>query len=120
MENWAKIPINIYRCGVLVFFGSRDKLTERLRTDGVPKSVVREVNRMINEAGDFAAVTLPLENDMLIYAEAQQDADIIIHELAHATFGILKKVGIDASECEEAYAYLLEYLYGEVNTWLTK
>ena len=41
-------------------------------------------------------------------------ASTLIHEITHASFGILDKVGISpCRESEEAYAYLTEYLTWE-------
>lgn len=46
-------------------------------------------------------------------------ASTLIHEITHASFGILDKVGISpCRESEEAYAYLIEYLAFEASSKL--
>lgn len=37
----------------------------------------------------------------------------LVHEVGHVTFNILRDVGVDLSGSNEAYCYLLGYLYSE-------
>lgn len=116
-KNYSKIiPIDLYRRGVFIFIGEKDDF---FKDKNAKRFLTDEVRQTLDDI-DFsktAAVTLRTGTDAIIYAPSKPYEDEFVHELSHATFYILKLVDIDPTICEEAYAYLLEYLYYKAMLW---
>lgn len=116
MKSYSKIiPIDLYKRGVMIFFGSKEDLYKKAGAIITP-----DIRQSLEEC-DFnhtQAVTIRTETDAIIYAPQRPYDEIIAHEICHATFQILRIVDIDPTECEEAYTYLFEYLYYKIFLWL--
>lgn len=116
MKAISKIfPVDIYKRGLLVCFGTLAELYK------VSKGTLSDEDKAKLEQLDFSrtsAVCICTEGDAIIYAPNRPTDEVIAHELSHATFQILRKVDIDPTASEEAYTYLFEYLYCKVFLWL--
>jgi hypothetical protein len=79
-----------------------------------------------NQAVEYADIGdgADISTDGMVYNYISKDGGLIhlvgvftefdsvkIHELSHVTFSILEHVGINAIESEEAFCYLIQYLY---------
>ena len=118
MKSYSKIiPIEIYRRGVLVFIGDKEECARNLQKHKIKEDCVNAVRDY--DMDGTLAYTMEIGSDVLVYMKKKQPMDIIVHELSHAVFKILKIVGIDPTECEEAYAYLIDYLYKKVSEWIS-
>lgn len=110
------IPVDIYRRGVLVFFGPKEDFLHFVESRDADnyEGIARCVN---DDDGATLAQTIKTTTDVYIFAEQAPGMAAIVHESAHATMGILKIVGISPSE-EEAFAYLQEYICQQIFDWL--
>lgn len=118
MKNYSKIiPIDLYARGVIICIGTKDFCVRQLRRKKVSEEYIKEVAEYDMGEVPATAVTFRIGGDVLIYMESPQPMDTLIHELSHAAFRILEIVGIDPIQSEEAYAYLLGYLYFKAADW---
>ena len=101
------IPVDLYRRGVAILQGSEDELEKWFCKHNVKNlySYVTETDWEISKA-----ITFDDGSDIFICSVEPMKLTTLCHELSHATLKILKIVGIDPIEAEEAYAYLFEYL----------
>lgn len=103
------INIDIYKRGVAILqdgcVGDICKWLEEHNATEIAQSVREEDWDMTN------AVTFSDGLDVYIISPKQIVAKTLAHELTHATFKVLKIVGINPVQEEEAFAYLYEYLY---------
>lgn len=106
------INLDIYRRSVVILQdGKADEFEQWLRDhnkeDFIPtfRGIDWESTR---------AVTLSDDLDIYVISPDRMPFTALCHELSHATLKVLKLVGIDPVEAEEAYAYLFEYLISQV------
>lgn len=103
------IPIDLYKRGVVILqdscIGDICKWLDKHNATDITQSVREEDWDTAN------AVTYSDGLDVYIISPKQIATKTLAHELTHATFKILKIVGINPVQEEEAYAYLYEYLY---------
>ncbi len=107
------INLDIYRRSVVVLQGSSDELTDWLCS--------HDVRHLISAVTDTdwdntKGITFDDGRDVYICAVKSMDLTTLCHELSHAALRILKIVGIDPVETEEAYAYLFEYLIAQITS----
>lgn len=107
------INLDIYRRSVVILQGSVDELAEWLYDHGVKHLVpsVTDVDWILSKG-----ITFDDGRDVYVCSVESMELTTLCHELSHAALKILKIVGIDPIEAEEAYAYLFEYLVGEVTS----
>lgn len=113
--KFKRFPVDLYKRGVLVLFGTKEELYN------IAKDILTPLNIQAVEDTDWEhteAICLSAGADTIIYAPQRPYDEIIAHELSHAAFNILKMVDIDPTASEEAYTYLFEYLYYNVFLWL--
>lgn len=106
------INVDIYgRSVVILQDGCRGEISRWLEGHGA-----FEIIKTLREEdwGVTNAVTLSDGLDVYIISPNLIEDRTIVHELTHATFKILKIVGINPMNEEEAFAYLYEYLYNQV------
>ena len=111
------IPLDLYMRDVALIVGTWNYALARL-DDQLGKHERRELKDSKpgkQERGRFFFLNSGLA---VIWIRPRQSpettASTLIHEITHASFGILDKVGISpCRESEEAYAYLTEYLAWE-------
>lgn len=111
------IPLDLYMRDVALIVGTWSYALARL-DDQLGKHERREL--MDSKPGKQERGRFFLLNSGLavIWIRPGQSPEVtastLIHEITHASFGILDKVGISpCRESEEAYAYLTEYLTWE-------
>ena len=112
------IPLDLYMRDVALIVGTWSYALGRL-DDQLGKHERRELMDSKpgkQERGRFFILNSGLA---VIWIRSGQSPEItastLIHEITHASFGILDRVGISpCRESEEAYAYLTEYLTWEV------
>ena len=113
-DYFLRIPVDIYKRGVLIYFGSKS---------GFMRLIDREAPEYHNGCEEIAddknnLAIIYKDMDMVIYAKKIPTIKVLLHELFHATCGIMQQVGISLDdESEEAYAYLFEYLCSKTLTW---
>lgn len=107
------INIDIYKRSVVILqdgcIGDICKWLEEHNATNIAQSVREEDWETAN------AVTYSDGLDVCIISPKQIVAQTLAHELTHATFKILKIVGINPVQAEEAFAYLYEYLFDKSN-----
>ena len=113
MKQHVKIfPVDIYKRGVCVFFGTRDQLKQYFKKENIEYDWKgEETDEMLDKS---QAVCFRLDTDVLIYSEREISESVLIHEIIHASKHILRLVDIDD---EEAFAYLTEYLCDQILPW---
>lgn len=105
------IPLPIYRCHVVAYFGGdrKEAFTRFTKRCRLP------VTEWPEPKGGTDATTLQLEEtkDAAIWFRRRKPKpEIIAHEAFHATSHILRFAGVDD---EEAAAYLLDYLVSQIH-----
>jgi len=96
---------------VVILQGSEDEIEDWLRRHDA-RNLVSTV--MDADWNSTLSITFDDGSDVYICAVKPMDLATVCHELSHATLKVLKIVGIDPAEAEEAYAYLFEYLISRV------
>lgn len=103
------INIDIYKRSIVILqdgcVGDICKWLEEHNATDIAQSVREEDWDTTN------AVTFSDGLDVYIIFPKQIAAKTLAHDLTHATFKVLKIVGINPVQEEEAFAYLYEYLY---------
>lgn len=116
MDNHLFIPVEIYRRGVTVFLGSKKELVKYLRAHG--PDVLEEIEDELSMSGSLGLCFKLDAGESLVWCHKNVALSTIVHELAHASFHMLKAVGIPLSENGEEYTYLLEFLCERTFQWL--
>jgi len=107
------ISIELYDRDVMVHFGSRKELRKELAKH-FPKAEAKEIAE--NFADEPLGRTLLLHSGQVILYMPKlplsvADFGTLQHEIFHAAFFILDKAGITlASNCDEAYSCLIQFL----------
>lgn len=115
-KNYSKvIPIDLYKRGLLIFIGDKNECVKLLKRDKISEESVKQVKEF--DMTGTTAVTFCIDGDVLIYMENKKPIEVLVHELSHVAFMVLRIVGIDPTQSEEAYAYLLGYLYEKAALW---
>lgn len=109
------INVNIYRRSVVVLQGTEDEL-EKWFSEHDLKHLTSSVTSMDWE--NTRAITFDDDIDIYICSVEPMDLSVLCHEFSHATLRILRIVGIDPINAEEAYAYLFEFLITQVTSSL--
>lgn len=103
------INIDIYKRSVVILqdgcVGDICKWIEEHNATDIAQSVKEEDWDTSNAVTYFDGL------DVYIISPKQISTKTLVHELTHATFKVLKIVGINSVQEEEAFAYLYEYLY---------
>lgn len=105
------IPIDLYKRGVVILQGSEEELEKWLREHDA-KHLASAVTD--TDWDNTIAITLSDNRDVYVVSIEAMELTTLCHELSHATLKVLKIVGIDPIEAEEAYTYLFEYLLSQV------
>lgn len=105
------IPIEVYGRAVVILQGNVKESIQWLKDEETDNETVTAVED--TEWSYTDAVTVSDGTDAYIVVKEEAEDRVIVHELLHATSDILKIIGIDFNSAEEAYAYLLGYLYAQ-------
>ncbi len=98
------VPVDIYKRGVLFYFGKRKGLLSYIRQ--AHPDYYAEVRAGLDRGGD--AMCISLSGDTIVYARDVPTVPVLVHEAVHAAEDVLGKVDVEASG--EPMAYLVEYL----------
>ena len=68
-----------------------------------------------------SASTYILPDDIIIIGITPEVTDrIIVHETGHATFQLLKNIGINPYYDDESFCYIQDYLFDKITNWNNK
>lgn len=101
------ISVDLYKRGVAILQGAEEELEKWFSEHNV-KYLYSAVSD--TDWDSTKAITFDDDVDIYICSVEPMELTTLCHELSHATLRVLKIVGIDPIEAEEAYAYLFEYL----------
>lgn len=106
-EFWRIIEVPIWDVKVFVYCGPWKSFIERLENSGIEPD-----NILSNKPHDFNIATTYSRKDGMnvVYSAKPLQPHQLVHELAHATRGIMLAKNVDD---DEAFAYTIEYLYKE-------
>ena len=105
------IPVDLYKRGVVILQGAEEEL-KKWFCEHDAKHLCSAMTD--TDWYNTKAITFDDDSDIYVCSIKPMELTTLCHELSHATLRILKIVGIDPVEAEEAYAYLFEYLIGQV------
>lgn len=108
------INVDIYRRSVVILSGCCIGEVEKWLSDHDNTEFVSTINSV--DWQNTKAVTLTDGLDIYVISLEPLELPMLCHELSHATLKMLKMVGIDPMEAEEAYAYLFEYLIAQITS----
>ena len=122
MESILKIQIPIFNDTLQVFFGDPEDAVKALVKDGISESNARlyfKQAKVENANGIYSY--LSQEDYSLIWMpnipKTVKDYANLVHELQHFVFYFLERRGFTHSaDSDEMYSYLLEFVYGEVDS----
>ena len=120
MEEIFKIDIPLYRERLHVFFGSREECANALRADGMEEW---RINSWLEHTKNCDGLYSQHDCYRLLWVyripESVAEYVDLVHEVEHAAFYMLKDKGlIHTEESDEAYAYLMGWLYGEIMVFI--
>lgn len=106
------INVDIYRRSVVILQGLEEELEEWF-----VKHDLKHLSSAVTgtDWNNTRAITFDDDSDIYICAVNSMELSVLCHELSHATLRILRIVGIDPINAEEAYAYLFEFLITQVS-----
>jgi hypothetical protein len=112
----------IYPFDIMVSIGEdMDKLRDRLVANG---NTVEDIGSSLDLGNTVRGryIMLPSNQSVIILKWLPRKSDLlstIAHESFHATHSIMDKIGMDLSyNNDEAFAYLLGYIVGEISNKL--
>lgn len=122
MTETLKIELPLYRDRLHVFFGTLDECKQAMLKDGEPEYKVEdwaehtdELAGMYSQNKGYRLLWLP-QIPMTI-----DDYGCLVHEIEHAVFNILLAKGIThTEEDDEVYAYLIGYLFCEIDAYIVE
>ena len=122
MEELLKIDIPLYRARINVFFGSREDCAEVLRADGMEEWRIdawlehtKNCDGLYSQNNDYRL--------LWVYRIPQTVGDYVdlVHEIEHTVFYLLYDKGLEHTKSsDEAYSYLMGWLYGEIMVFINK
>ncbi len=86
-----------------------DEIIKWLEDNNFDISVIETVKE--EDWSKTDAITLCDGRDVVVASEKPMSDEIAVHEFSHSAFKLLDIVGISPVLAEEAYAYLVEFLY---------
>lgn len=113
------IPIDVYRKDVLFLFGYTHEQAAALLSKA-DMDTEELCSKLLEQPEDYHGITFVAKTGAVVILMPHvpysvRDYGTIVHELFHATEGIMANVGIPhGEELSEAWAYLLTYLYEAV------
>ena len=107
------INIDIYRRSVVILQGTESELEDWF-IEHDEKLLLSTI--LQTDWDNTLAITFDDDSDVYICSVNPMKQNTLCHELSHATLKILRIVGIDPIEAEEAYAYLFEYLFSQATS----
>jgi len=112
-------PIDIFKHGVKVFFGTYEELKKSLKKDGFDGDYKEEKDLMDRSAG--ITFSMPTDDVVIWMREKPKnngELSVLAHEVFHAVSFLLRSIGIEHTpDTEEVYAYTFENLYGKIISW---
>lgn len=111
------IKSHVYPLEVMVLYGHSFKEAERILKSVLPDELHNEINELKVESG---ATSLMFSNGTsVIYFKPgipnENLGGIVVHECFHTTCSILNTLDLFlTATSEEAFAYLIQYLYEEI------
>lgn len=113
------VNVSIYHTDVIMVMGPRELLIDYVKGDNVQSKFKDELLANIvtaNRKGTPKGSTffVGTGGGCIIWL-AGPEPDVYTHEIAHAAHHILKSKGIDMCDADEAFAYLMEYLWVELS-----
>lgn len=111
------IQINVYNSDVLVHFGTEESLIKYMKNNGFTSYVDEVKDILSQDKAVILAETFMLDTGQTImwFSEKKPNIGLIAHEVFHAVYNLLERIGIRlSSDSEEAYAYLTQFLINEI------
>lgn len=121
MTETYKINIPIYRTTIHLFFGNIEDCKKAIIADG--QNEITATAWVKDNDKYEGAFTVEETGYTLIwlskFPESVGDYGSLIHEIEHCTFDILNSRGVKHSDdSDEAFAYLLGWLYEEIENFI--
>ena len=122
MKELFKIEIPLYRARLNVFFGSVEDCMKALRLDGLEEHKItswrehvtrNDCDGMYSQNDDYRL--------LWVYRVPETVAEYVdlVHEIEHASFYLLDDKGlVHTKDSDEAYSYLMGWLYGEIMVFI--
>lgn len=112
------IPIDIYNRSLMVHFGKKEELLEKLEIYGLEKE---ELDTILDGINDLTmGRTVLLSNNALLmwmpHVPMIEDYGTLAHEVFHCVDFLMTDIGVPLTkESNEAYAYLIGYITKKVH-----
>lgn len=114
--NYFIVEVDLYKVDVLVVVGDIGGAIEWLSNKNVTDSDIESIKSNSNDQGN---VLLLSNNAIYLHVRDREKTNfwtsVLVHEVFHAASFLLKSKGIELDESsEEAYAYLIEFIYYKI------
>lgn len=113
--------LEVYPYDIIISFDEDNEiLYKRLRELKIPKKEYKLCGLGRSADGKY----MMFSNDISLIRlpwipKTPYQLGVLVHEITHATFAILSKVGMALSDySEEAYTYLLQYIFNRILTYI--
>lgn len=114
--NYFIVEVGLYKADVMVVVGDIEGAIEWLEDKNVSE---RDIEAIKNHSNDQGNVLLLSNNAIYLHVRDREKTNfwtsVLVHEVFHAASFLLKSKGIELDESsEEAYAYLIEFIYYKI------
>lgn len=114
--NYFIVEVDLYKVDVMVVGGDIEGAIEWLSNKNVTDSDIESIKSNSNDQGN---VLLLSNNAIYLHVMDREKTNfwtsVLVHEVFHAASFLLKSKGIELDESsEEAYAYLIEFIYYKI------
>lgn len=106
------IHIDIYNADILLHIGYNKQLFKYMRANGLA-SYIKDMKQLLGKDEQITlGRTMQLDSGQtIILFKRSPEPSLLAHEVFHAAYMILNRIGITLSEeSDEAYAYLIQFI----------
>lgn len=112
-----EIDLVIYPFSIIVFTQHEYSAIKSVLEERIPDEYHKDIE-LFNEIYDGKTVLFPSGHTVISLRKS--DRPLIVHEVFHATSYILDYIGIPfTDETKEGYAYLMQFIFGQIDSGLS-
>lgn len=113
MNGIIEIDLVVYPFSIIVFFKQDYSVIKDTLLDRISQDHCDDIE-LLNE--DYEAKTVSFHSGHTVIVFNVINQGLIVHEVFHAISFVMQRIGIPFSDdTKEAYAYLIQYLFQEIN-----
>ena len=112
-----EIDLVIYPFSIIVFTQHEYSTIKKVLEERIPDEYHKDIE-LFDEIYDGKTVLFPSGHTVISLKKS--DRPLIVHEVFHATSYILDYIGLPfTDETKEGYAYLMQFIFGQIDSGLS-